>query len=138
MEFLQGCDGQLGRSFTPTPGQQLPPDNYQPQAVPGLHHIVQVACGDSHTIAVSQGGKVYVLQLDQLDSTRWDQVFGWGSLVGGACGWTPGHEVPGGAAAESATSSPRASMVASASMLTRAPSMENVLVVEQTKVCFTL
>ena len=81
---------------------------------------------------------MHVLRPERPDPTGWVQVFGWGSLVGGACGWTPGHDVPGGAAAESVTASPRASMVASASMLVRAPSMENVLVVEQTKVCFTV
>jgi len=66
-----GTDGQLGHDYEPSTQHPTFPDISIPRVVAGLENIVSVACGKSHTIALTREGSIY----------------GWGATVAGQAGF---------------------------------------------------
>lgn len=54
-----GVDGQLGHPFKPTPQQPQHPDAAVPRIVNGVENAISVACGKSHTLALTRDGAIY-------------------------------------------------------------------------------
>jgi len=66
----RGVEGQLGHAFTPDSQHPEQPDVPVPRLVKGLENVISVACGKSHTIALTKDGVLY----------------GWGATVAGQAG----------------------------------------------------